>query len=73
MLKRKYIKLMYIEIPYCDKCGAEMRHTGVVLTSYPAQYPYKCINPNCDGHTIFQKDNLPNQLKYEFEEEEENV
>lgn len=25
----------------CD-CGGEMRHTGMVLTSNPAQYPHKC-------------------------------
>ena len=73
MLKKKYVKRMYVEVPYCDKCGAEMRHTGVVLTSYPVQYPYNCTNPNCDGHTIFWEGNLPNQLKYEFEEEEEDV
>lgn len=73
MLKKKYVKRMYIEIPYCDKCGAEMRHTGVVLTSYPAQYPYACTNPDCDGHAIFWHNERPGVLKYEFEEEEENV
>ena len=70
MLKRKYIKRMYIEIPYCDKCGAEMRHTGVVLTSYPAQHPYKCSNPDCDGHETFYEYELPGQIVYEFEEED---
>ena len=35
MLKKKYIKRAYVEIPYCDKCGAEMRHTGIVLDTYP--------------------------------------
>lgn len=23
-------------------CGREMHHTGIVLTSIPAQYPHKC-------------------------------
>lgn len=23
-------------------CGKEMHHTGIVLTSIPAQYPHKC-------------------------------
>lgn len=73
MLKRRYIKRAYIEIPYCDKCGAEMRHTGMVLTSYPAQYPYACTNPDCDGHTTFWDNERPGVLKYEFEEEEEDV
>lgn len=73
MLKRRYIKRAYIEIPYCDKCGAEMRHTGMVLTSYPAQYPYACTNPDCDGYTTFWDNERPGVLKYEFEEEEEDV
>lgn len=73
MLKRRYIKRAYIEIPYCDKCGAEMRHTGMVLTSYPAQYPYACTNPDCDGHATFWDNERPGVLKYEFEEEEEDV
>lgn len=73
MLKRKYIKRAYIEQAYCDKCGALMRHTGVVLTSYPAQYPFECSNPNCDGRTTFWENEVPGVLKYEFEEEEGNV
>lgn len=73
MLKRKYVKRAYIEQAYCDKCGALMRHTGVVLTSYPAQYPFECSNPDCDGRTTFQENEVPGMLKYEFEEEEENV
>jgi len=73
MLKRRYIKRAYIEIPYCEKCGAEMRHTGMVLTSYPAQYVYACTNPDCDGHTTFWDNERPGVLKYEFEEEEKDV
>lgn len=73
MLKRKYVKRAYIEQAYCDKCGALMRYTGVVLTSYPAQYPFECSNPDCDGRTTFWENEVPGVLKYEFEEEEENV
>ena len=73
MIKRKYIKHTYIEVPYCDKCGAEMRHTGIVLSSYPAQYPYACTNPDCDGQATFLSNERPGVLRYEFEEEEENV
>ena len=73
MLKRKYVKRAYIEQAYCDKCGASMRHTGIVLTSYPAQYPFECSNPECDGQTTFWENEVPGVLKYEFEEEEEDV
>lgn len=70
IVKRKIIAA-YMKQAVCNKCGAEMRHTGSVLLSSPAQYPYNCTNKNCDGHTIFWETNLPNQLRYEFEEEED--
>ena len=70
MLKKKYVKRIYIEEAICDKCGSRMDHTGIVLTSYPAQYPYNCTNPNCDGHKTFWGENRPGILKYEFEDEE---
>jgi hypothetical protein len=47
-----------------------MRHTGMVFASYPAQYPYKCSNPECDGHETFCDYELPGQIIYEFEEED---
>lgn len=71
MLKRKYVKRAYIEEAYCDKCGAIMRHTGMVLTSYPCQYPFECTNPECDGRTTFWEGEVPGVLKYEFEEEDD--
>lgn len=73
MIKKKYIKRAYIEEAYCDKCGAIMRHTGIVLTSYPAQYPFECSNPECDGTANFWEYNVPGAIKYEFEEDEEDV
>ena len=73
MLKKKYVKRAYVEEAYCDKCGAIMRHTGAVLTSYPCQYPFKCTNPECDGYITFYEDEAPGVLRYEFEEDEENV
>lgn len=73
MLKKKYIKRMYMEVAYCDKCGAELRPTGVCLTTYPAKYPYQCSNPECDGIETFWEYDLPGKLKYEFEEEEKDV
>lgn len=60
---------MYIEEAYCDKCGTIMESTGVCLTSYPAQYPYRCTNPDCDGQETFWEGQLPGKLHYEFEEE----
>lgn len=67
MLKKRYIKRLYIEEAYCDKCGAIMRHTGTVLASYPAQYPFECTNKNCDGKQTFWDEEVPGVLRYEFE------
>lgn len=46
MVKEVEVKV-FEERLYCDKCGAEMKHGGLVLCSYPPQYPYIC--PSCDG------------------------
>ena len=73
MLKKKYIKRAYVEEAYCDKCGAIMRHNGVVLTSYPCKHPFECTNPKCDGYVFFYEDEVPGVLRYEFEEDEEHV
>lgn len=70
-LKKKYIKRAYIEEAICDKCGAPMCHTGMVLTSYPAQYPFKCTNKECDGQETFYDYEVPGQIRYEFEEEDD--
>ena len=70
MLKKKYIKRMYIEEAICDKCGSRMDHTGMVLASWPAQYPYICSNPECDGRATFYSHNQPGILRYEYEDEE---
>ena len=71
MLKKRYIKRMYIEEAICDKCGAQLKPTGFVLTSYPEQFPYKCSNPDCDGHQTFYGSECPGRIKYEFEDEED--
>jgi len=34
----------------CEKCGGEMVHDGVVLTSSPAQYPHRCTS--CKTNTV---------------------
>lgn len=69
MIKRKYIKRAYIEEAYCDKCNTVMEFTGVVLTSYPQQYPYHC--PKCKQIQTFMGDTRPGIIKYEFYEEDE--
>lgn len=40
---------------YCDKCGAELEYSslGIVLTTYPAQYPHTC--PQCGEQYTFDK------------------
>ena len=68
MLKRRYVKRAYIEEAICDKCGSPMQHTGVVLTSYPAQYPYVCTNKECNYKISYLDYERPGILKYEFEE-----
>ena len=70
MLKKRYIKRMYIEEAICDKCGSRMDHTGIVLTSWPAQYPYICSNPECREQATFYEYNKPGKLIYEYEDED---
>ena len=71
MLKKKYVKRAYIEEAYCDKYGAIMHHTGIVLASYPAQYLFECTNKDCDVLQTFWEREVPGVLKYEFKEAEE--
>ena len=72
MIKKRYIKRIYIEELYCDKCGSKMESTGVgvCLATYPAQYPYQCSNKLCNKVITLQENELPGKLKYEFEDEE---
>jgi hypothetical protein len=71
MLKKRYIKRVYIEEAICDKCGSKMRFNGVVLTTYPAQFPYTCVNPDCGHVEIFYDDEKPGIIRYELEDEDE--
>ena len=48
MVKEVEVKV-FEEYLYCDKCGAEMKHQGIVLCTYPPQYPYICSS--CDWCT----------------------
>ena len=38
----------------CNKCGGEMRHTGIILTSYPPQYPHFCAGCKTNSVTLWQ-------------------
>lgn len=69
MIKRHYIKRLYIEELICDQCGSSMQHTDMVLTSYPPQYPYQCTNKNCN-HKLILKQKI-GDIKYEFYEDDE--
>lgn len=65
---KRYVKRLYVEEAYCDKCGSLMEFSGMTLTSYPAQYPYHCTNAECDGVETFVGDEKPGMLKFEYEE-----
>lgn len=43
-----------------------MEPVGIVFTSYPALYPYKCSNKNCTECKTFTEDERPECIKYEF-------
>ena len=44
MPERRKIKTMYIIEAICDKCGAELRPTGICYCTYPNQHKYICTN-----------------------------
>lgn len=71
MIEKKEAKTYIVRL-YCNNCGNEMESTGVVLTSYPEQYPYEC--PNC-GSKITANERFP-KIEYqeiEKDDEEDNV
>lgn len=72
MLKKRKVKTIYIKEAICNKCGSLMESTGMVLFTYPEQYPYVCTNKNCDYTETFWSYDRPGQLGYEYEDEEEN-
>lgn len=69
MLKKKYIKRLYIEEAVCNKCGSAMEPTGAVLMSYPEQYPYVC--PECGWREDYLGYERPGVIRYEFEDKED--
>lgn len=69
MIKRANVTAMYQINLYCDKCGTRMERGGIVLTSNPPQFPYKC--PEC-GHETTSHIAYPVQ-QVEFDEENAEV
>ena len=67
MLNKRKITNMYMIEGICNKCGGKLVSTDTVLTTYPPKYPYKCENPNCNGYEVFEEDNRPGKIIYEFE------
>lgn len=58
MEKEKEVKAYKITY-LCDKCGEEVKFTGITLMSYPPQYEHKC---KC-GETYYLKKSYPS-VKY---------
>lgn len=64
---KRYVKT-YVEEAYCDVCGHLMSHTGVMLTSNPAQYEFQCTNPECGNVVVFTEQEVPGPIRYEYDE-----
>ena len=73
MVTKRYVKKAYMLEAFCDKCGSRMVSTGMVYSTYPEQYPYRCTNKDCDGHAVFWAHEVPGKIQYEFEEVAEDV
>lgn len=66
-IREEEVKVV-MEHMYCPSCGTEMKFTGIVLTSYPAQYPHEC--PKC-GYRYTTMEGMYPLLKYKPINEEE--
>lgn len=67
MLKKREVRTYKVEL-ICDECGVPMEFTGMMLTSYPPQYPHKC--PKCGKHeTVFE---CYPKIEYEYVDEEKD-
>ena len=50
---KKEVKTIKVDYE-CPKCkNGHLRNDGMVLTSFPAQYPHRCDNRNCDYGETF--------------------
>ena len=68
MIKKRWVKAIYVKELFCDKCGEKMSRSGLMLTSLPPQYEYIC--KKC-GHTeTVWSDEGIGELHYEYDNEE---
>lgn len=51
------IKRVLVDRFLCEKCGATMQSDGIVLTTWPPQYPYTC--PECHHQQVSDKSHYP--------------
>jgi len=64
METRQEVKTIQVDYK-CPKCNTGyLRPTGIVLCTYPPQYPHKCNNPKCDYGQTFPDARYP-YLEYE--------
>ena len=61
LIKKVEVKT-YMTMIYCSHCGAPLRPSDTVLTTYPAQYQYNC--PKCGLNTITTYEKFP-KISYE--------
>ena len=65
MEKSRQVKVYEVRL-YCDECGEEMKEVepNVVLTTFPPQYRYYCLNPECSlkGKTIYTNYQYPHTI-----------
>jgi transposase-like protein len=68
MIKKKWVKAVYIKEMYCDVCGEKMEKSGLMLTSFPPQIEYIC--KKCGyTETVWSNEGI-GELHYEFDNEE---
>ncbi len=70
MEKSKRVETYEVRL-YCDECGEEMKEVepSMVLTTFPPQYAYHCVNSKCSakGKKVLSARPYP-YIHYEAEE-----
>ena len=68
MIKKRWVKSIYVKELYCDDCGSKMEATGVALLSLPPQIEFMC--PTCKKVDYVWETEGIGQLHYEYDNEE---
>lgn len=74
MIKRRYVKEIYVDEAICDKCGSLMEkdyHLTKHLPTIEGKVYFICTNKDCLWTTVFPTDNLPGRPVYIFDTEKE--